>query len=71
MIVTSTPAMMSVRLNVRAEMSSVMPRALRFALHQCGSLALSMLASVPTTRNAASTTESSIGVRFADERNTT
>ena len=61
--------MISVRLNASDEMSSVMPSALRFFCHQSGSLALSMLASAPTTRNSTSTNESSIGVRCADERN--
>ena len=71
MIVTRAPAMMSVRLKASADASSLMPRALRFSFHHCGSLALSIAASAPTTRNAASTSESSIGVRCTDDRNVT
>ena len=58
-VVTMNPATMRVRLNASAEMSSVMPSAERFIVHQCGSLAVSMLATIPSTRNTASTVASS------------
>ena len=52
-VVTMKPATMSVRLNVIADRSFVIPSAERLSLHQYGSLAVSIAASTPSMRNTA------------------
>ena len=53
------PATMRVRLKASDEMSFVTPSELRCFCHHSGSDAVSMLATIPSTRNVASTTASS------------
>lgn len=65
------PAMTSVVLNAIEELLLLMPSAERLSRHQCTSLEASMLANAPTTRNTASTRESTIGVRATALRNET
>ena len=53
------PAMMSVMLNANADRSSVIPSALRLSFHHCGSLAVSIAVTTPSTRKPARTIASS------------
>lgn len=53
-VVMARPAKTSVMLNAYAENPPPTPSALKLRCHQCGSLAESMLASDPLTRNKAS-----------------
>ncbi len=57
-----TPAMMRVTLKATEALLLLMPSADRLSRHQCTSLDASIAANAPTTRNTASTSDSTVGV---------